>query len=210
MKAVILPNDTKTPIESLNSAMAEIGGVPVIFHIIKMLEGAGISKIIVCDNSDSDKIEELLEKSKDKVNGVQIEHFRVCSDLKSAQILEKCRKYDLENTFFVVPNDVITDLDLKKLLDFHKKEGRVASVLVAECKKYFVALGSDSLCENKIVNSQIYALECEIIDYCEDAERIDSEVLLRVAEDDELAIFNDGSFIQRCSASISNMSDFSI
>lgn len=204
MKAIILPNDTKTPSESISGAMAQIGGVPVIFHIIKMLEGAGVSKIIVCDNSESNEIEELLEKSREKLTGVEIEHFRVSADLKSAQILEKCRKFDLENTFFVVPNDVITDLDLKKMLDFHKKEGRVATVLVAECKKYFVALGADPLCESKIVNSEIYTFESEIIDYCEGAQRLDGEVLLRVAEDDELSIFNNGSFIQRCSPKIAN------
>ncbi len=198
MKAIILPNDSKSAGESIESAMAQIGGVPVIFHIIKMLEGAGVSKIIICDNSETTYIEELLEKSCDKIMGVQIEYFKVSSDLKSAEILEKCRKYDLENTFFVVPNDVITDLDLKKVLDFHKKSGRVATVCVAECKKYFVALGSDSACESKIVNSGIYAFEQEILDYAENGKILDSEILLRVAEDDELSIYNDGSFIQRC------------
>ena len=138
MKAIILPSDTKSPVVALAGAMAQIGGVPIIFHVIRMLESAGVSKIIVCDNSDSSELEELLKKSQDKIERAQIEHFRVSSDLKSAQIIEKCRKFDLENTFFVVPNDVITDLDLKKMLDFHKKEGKVATVLVAENKKYFV------------------------------------------------------------------------
>jgi glucose-1-phosphate cytidylyltransferase len=204
MKAIILPSDTKSPAVALAGAMAQIGGVPIIFHVIRMLESAGVSKIIVCDNSDSSELEELLKKSQDKIERAQIEHFRVSSDLKSAQIIEKCRKFDLENTFFVVPNDVITDLDLKKMLDFHKKEGKVATVLIAENKKYFVALGSDSTYESKIVNSEIHVFECEIVDYCEGAKRLDGEVLIRVAEDDELSIFNNGSFIQKCSSTISN------
>ena len=200
MKAIILPSDNKTPSEARSGAMAQIGGVPVIFHVIKMLEGAGVRKIIVCDNTDTDEIKDFLEKSKDKVLGVEIEHFRVDSTLKSAQILEKCKRFDLEKTFFVVPNDVITDLNLMKLYEFHRKQGRTVTACVAECKKYFSALSSDCACESKIVNSEIYAFESEIIDYCENATRLDSEVLLRVAEDDELSIFKSGCFIQRCSA----------
>ncbi len=207
MKAIILPNDNKSARESIESSMAQIGGVPVIFHIIKMLESAGISKIIICDNSETTYIEELLEKSYDKIIGVQIEHFKVPDDLKSAEILGKCRKYDLENTFFVVPNDVITDLDLKKVLDFHKKSGRVATVCVAECKKYLVSLGSDSACESKIVNSGIYAFEEEILDYAENGKILDSEILLRVAEDDELSIYNDSGFIRRCNSPIQEISN---
>lgn len=201
MKAIILPNDNKSALETLEGAMAQIGGIPVIFHIIKMLESAGVSKIIICDSSGTSDIEELLDESYERLNGVQIEHFKVSSNLKSGEILEKCRKYDLENTFFVVPNDVITDLDLKKALDFHRKNARVATVCVAECKKYFVALGSDTACESKIVNSGIYVFEEEILDYAEKRKCIDGEILLRVAEDDELAIYNDGSFIQRCNPS---------
>ena len=199
MKAIILPNDNKTPNESLLGATAQIGGVPVIFHIIKMLEGAGVTEIIVCDNTDTDDIKNIIEKSKDKIIGASIEHFRVDTSLKSAQILEKCKRFDLEKTFFVVPNDVITDLNLKKLYDFHRSQGRIATVCVAECKKYFAALGYDTKCESKIVNSEIYAFESEIIDYCEDFEHLDSETLIRVAEDDELSIFKSGSFIQRTS-----------
>ena len=199
MKAIILPSDTKSPAVALAGAMAQIGGVPIIFHVIRMLESAGVSKIIVCDNSDSSELEELLKKSQDKIERAQIEHFRVSSDLKSAQIIEKCRKFDLENTFFVVPNDVITDLDPEKMMCTHRQNAKCGTVFVCEQREYFGALGisEDGRYESKMVNSGFYVLEPEALEYLSTNSKIDPELIVALAENDELFIYSADNFLQR-------------
>ena len=200
MKAVILPNDEKTPEQALKSSMTEIGGAPMLFHTLMLLKKYDFEEAIILNNTESPLIRECVSAYIDRLDGMKIRILRVPSHYKSAKMIRVCKKYLLENAFFVAPNDVITDLNIKKMIDFHRKNANVATMLVAKEKRYFSALGQneDNDNESKLVNSGFYAFESEGIDYMEKNLALDSEILVRIAQDAELGIYSDNSFIQRC------------
>ena len=200
MKVVILPNDEKSPSENAKSAMTEIGGLPVFIHTIMLFERYGFYEFVICDNSQGHEIRDYINSHLELLKGSKIRILKIPAHLKSTKILSICQKNGVENTFFVAPNDVITDLDIEKMLSFHHQSARVATICVAEEKKYFGALGAcgEEKYESKMVNSGFYVFESEATDYMAGNVSLDIEPMICLAENDELSVYSNAHFIQRC------------
>lgn len=200
MKVVILPNDEKTPQENIKNTMTKIGGVPIFFHTIMLFERYGFSEFVICDNSQGHEIRDYLNEHLEKIRGLKIRILKLSPHLKGTKILQICQKNGVENAFFVAPNDTITDLNVEKMLSYHRQNARVATICVADEKKYFNALGNDQglKYESKIINSGFYIFESEATDYMSGNVSLDKEPVVCMAENDELTIYSNGHFVQRC------------
>lgn len=203
MKVIILPNDQKTAEQGINDAMRRIGGVPIFFHTIMLFEKRGFYDFIICDNSDTHEIRDYLNSNLEKIRGLKIRLLKVPEGIKSVKLLSCCEKYGIETAFFVAPNDVITDLDPEKMLSTHRQNARAGTVFIAEERKYFNSLGmdKDEKYEARVVNTGFYVFEPEALEYTDANATIDSELLIRLAENDELTTFSSDYFIQRSNAS---------
>lgn len=198
MKTVILPNDEKTPKQGLEDAMATIGGVPIFFRTINMLKKQGLDDFIICDNSDSHDICEYLNSNGDKLRGISVKILRVSPSLKSGKILCLCQKKGLENAFFVAPNDAVMELDVKKMVSLHRKNAAAATACIAEEKADAYSLSEKS----RLVNSGFYIFEPEVCEYVNENSNLDSELLVRLAENDELSVFLNTSPVRKYSSPI--------
>lgn len=200
MKVIILPNDEKTPDENVGSTMRMIGGVPILMHTIMMFKRYGFDEFWICDTSSSHQIRDCLNANKEKLRGIKLRIFKAPPTMKSGKLISICRKKGLENTFFIAPNDVITDLNIEKMLSYHRQNARVATVCIAEEKKYFAALGinSNEKYEAKIVNSGFYIFEEEAADYIDGNVTLERDAIINMAENDELSVYLDSHFVQRC------------
>lgn len=205
MKVIILPNDNKDAEQGIKDAMLEMGGVPVFFHIISLFEKRGFYDFVICDNSSGHEIRDYLNSNLDKLKGIKIRILKVPKYLKGVKILSLCEKYGLENAFFVAPNDVITDLDPEKMMCTHRQNAKCATVFVCEQREYFGALGisEDGRYESKMVNSGFYVLEPEALEYLSTNSKIDPELLVALAENDELFIYSADNFLQRSNSTSS-------
>ncbi len=199
MKVIILPNDNKSPQENLDSTMRLFGGIPVFLHTVLLFEKYGFSDFIICDNSRGHAIRDYLYSNLDKIKGLKIKILKLPPYLKSPQILLFCQKNGVENAFFVAPNDVVTDLNVEKMLSYHRQNARAATVCVAEQKKYFGTgdANQGDKYEAKIVNSGFYIFEEEATDYMSPGESIDTDAVISMAENDELSVYSDNHFVQR-------------
>lgn len=202
MKVIIIPNDNKTAEEGIKDAMIEIGGVPIFFHVISLFEKRGFFDFIICDNSKTHDIRDYLNENLDKIKGLNIRLLKFPAGLKSVKILSICQKYGLENAFFVAPNDVITDLDPEKMMCVHRQNAKCATSFVVEEKKYYCALGvsNDELMKPVDVNSSFYVLEPEALEYIDANVRIDPDLIISLAENDELFVCKSDNFIQRANS----------
>lgn len=203
MKVIILPSDNKDSTQGIRDAMAKIEGVPVFFHTIMLFEKRGFYDFVICDNSEGHEIRDYLNSNLEKIKGLKIRILKFPNWVKSVKMLSCCQKYGVENAFFVAPNDVITDLDPEKMLSTHRQNAKVGTIFVAEERKYFSALGESEKekYEAKIVNSGFYIFEPEATEYTHENATIDTELLISLAENDELLTYSDGNFIERPKAS---------
>jgi len=99
-----------------------IKNIPIIEWQIKYLKKFGISEVIICSGYKTEMIENYLNNKK---LGVKIKFSIETTPLGTGGAIKKAGKKINEKTFIVINGDVITNIDLKKLL---KKENSIAAI----------------------------------------------------------------------------------
>lgn len=154
MKVVILAGGKKSTIsndqEGIPKPMAEIGGKPILWHIMKSFAAYGLNEFIICGGYKVDMIKTYFmdyyiyqsDITVDlKTNTVEIyknrtEDWKVTvvdtglyseTGLRVAQI----EKYILDDTFIVTYGDCLSNINMNEMLAYHKKYGRTATMAVA-------------------------------------------------------------------------------
>ena len=168
MKAIILAGGRGKRLRPITDYVPKplipIKNIPIIEWQIKYLKKFGISEIIICSGYKTEMIENYL---KNKKLGIKITFSIENKPLGTGGAIKKAGKKIRDKSFIVINGDIITNIDLKKLL---KKENSIASI---QLKTNFGILQTD---ENKIIkfdekkeikniwmNAGIYHLNKEII-----------------------------------------------
>jgi NDP-sugar pyrophosphorylase family protein len=133
MKAVIIAGGLGKRLGELTRAvpkpMIEVDGKPVLEHLIIHLKEQGISDIIICSGYLSGKIHERFGDGKGL--GVRIE-YAVEKELLGTGGALKNIEGKVEGTFLVVYGDLIVEMDLRKLVAYHKSKGGLGTLTVHE------------------------------------------------------------------------------
>ena len=168
MKAIILAGGRGKRLRPITDYVPKplipIKNIPIIEWQIKYLKKFGISEVIICSGYKTEMIENYL---KNKKLGIKITFSIENKPLGTGGAIKKAGKKIRDKSFIVINGDIITNIDLKKLM---KKENSIASI---QLKTNFGILQTD---ENKIIkfdekkeikniwmNAGIYHLNKEII-----------------------------------------------
>jgi len=116
-----------------------IRNIPIIEWQIKYLKKFGISEIIICSGYKTKMIENYLNNKK---LGIKITFSVEDKPLGTGGAIKKAGKKIKDRSFLVINGDIITNIDLEKLL---KKENSIASI---QLKTKFGILQTDG---NKII-----------------------------------------------------------
>jgi len=129
--------------------MVEIGGKPILWHIMKTYSHYGIVEFILCLGYKGDQIREYFlnysTMNSDVIVNVgdrSVEHLEPFHDEASWRVLlaetgpltptggriQKIGKYIKGDDFFVTYGDGVADVDVKAQLAFHKAHGKLATV----------------------------------------------------------------------------------
>jgi len=125
LKAIILAGRGKRlrPItDYVPKPLIPIKNIPIIEWQIKYLKKFGVSEVIICSGYKTEMIENYLNNKK---LGVKITFSIETTPLGTGGAIKKAGKKISEKSFIVINGDVITNMDLKKLL---KKENSIASI----------------------------------------------------------------------------------
>ena len=151
MKVVIFAGGLGTRLmeetESRPKPMVEIGGKPILWHIMKIYEAHGFNDFVICLGYKANYIKEYfinyylynsdvtieLEKNKIDVHYSNSESFKVTLidtglATNTAGRLKKVQKYVGDSTFMLTYGDGVADVDLKELIRFHKAHGKLATL----------------------------------------------------------------------------------
>jgi len=99
-----------------------IKNIPIIEWQIKYLKKFGISEVIICSGYKTEMIENYLSNKK---LGIKITFSVENIPLGTGGAIKKAGKKINEKSFIVINGDIITNIDLKKLL---KKENSIAAI----------------------------------------------------------------------------------
>jgi len=99
-----------------------IKNIPIIEWQIKYLKKFGISEVIICSGYKTKMIENYLNNKK---LGIKITFSIENKPLGTGGAIKKAGKEIKDQSFLVINGDIITNIDLKKLI---KKENSIASI----------------------------------------------------------------------------------
>lgn len=151
MKVVILAGGLGTRLmeetESRPKPMVEIGGKPILWHIMKIYEAYGFNDFIICLGYKSHLIKEYflnyylynsdvtieLEKNKVEVHFSNSESFKVTLadtglTTNTAGRIKRIQKYVGNDTFMLTYGDGVSDVNINELVAFHKSSGKLATL----------------------------------------------------------------------------------
>ena len=152
MKAVILAGGLGTRIseetESKPKPMIEIGGMPILWHILKLYSAHGVNDFVICCGYKGYVIKEYfanyflhmsdvtidLKNNQTKVHHQKAEDWKITlvdtgEDSMTGGRIKRIQEHlSGEKPFFLTYGDGVSDVDIDKLLAFHKSHGKLATI----------------------------------------------------------------------------------
>ena len=231
MKAVLLAGGFGTRLSEetdlLPKPMVEIGGRPILWHIMKIYTHFGINDFIICLGYNGYVIKEyfinyyrhMSDLSVDTGSGdieihqARTEKWRVTLvetglDTMTGGRLKRISKYLSPNEDFLMTyGDGVASINIQALIEFHRDEGRLATVTAVRPPGRFGALEiEDNRVERftekpqgdgSIINGGFFVLSPKVLDYVEgDATIWESEPMERLAREGELSAYRHSGFWQ--------------
>ena len=163
----LMPLTKNTP-----KPMLKIGGKPILQIIVEGFIKSGFVNITMCVGYKSNVIQDFFKDG--KAFNANIEYVVEEKRMGTAGALTLLKK-DLNEPFFVMNGDLLTDIDYEKLLDFHQENNSKATMCV---RKYEIEVpyGVVNTSEDRVilieekpvhnfyVNAGVYLLEPDCID----------------------------------------------
>lgn len=164
MKAVILAGGFGTRLSEETDLrpkpMVEIGGSPILWHIMKTYSHFGINDFVICLGYKGYVIKEyfinyyrhMSDLSVDTSTGdveihrARTENWRVTlvetgADTMTGGRIKRCAKYlSPDEDFLLTYGDGVASIDIQALIDHHRKEGRLSTVTAVRPPGRFGAL----------------------------------------------------------------------
>jgi glucose-1-phosphate cytidylyltransferase len=167
MKAVILAGGYGTRISEESivrpKPMVEIGGMPIIWHIMKIYAAHGVHDFVICAGYKGDMLKDYfasyflhrsdvtfdLRENSMTTHSSGVEPWRVTildtgEGTMTGGRLKRAQEHIGEETFFMTYGDCVAALDATALLEFHRREGATATLTAIQPPGRFGALVLDS------------------------------------------------------------------
>lgn len=230
MKVVILAGGMGTRLaeetEVRPKPMVEIGGKPMLWHIMKLFGHQGLNEFVVALGYKSEFIKRyFLERSQlsgsmtlELKTGAVTRHdgaiedwllhlVETGQDSNTGGRVKRLQSLIGNETFMVTYGDGLADIDLKALLAFHKSHGRMATVTAVRPPARFGGIIFDGDLVSAFtekpqtgegwINGGFMVLEPKIFDaIAGDASSLESEVLEQLAKERQLAAYRHDHFWQ--------------
>lgn len=230
MKAVILAGGLGTRISEEShlkpKPMIEIGARPILWHIMKIYSAHGINDFIVCCGYKGYIIKEYfvnyflhnadvtfdLRNNRTEIHNAGAEPWRVTlidtgEETMTGGRLLKVKNHLENEDFCFTYGDGVGNIDIPKLIQFHKSHGRIATVTATQAPGRFGALAWEGerihhfaekpLGDNHWINGGFFVLSPKVFSYLKSSEDVwERGPLESIARDGQLAGYKHYGFWQ--------------
>ena len=232
MKVVILAGGFGTRISEESylkpKPMVEIGDRPILWHIMKEYSHYGFNDFIIClgykqyviKQFFSDYFLHTSDVTFDMSENKMIVHNNYSEPWKVTLIdtglntmtggrIKRIKKYVNNETFMMTYGDGVSDVNINNLLEFHKKNKKIATLTAVNIRQRFGILDIDNetneihsfrekaIADGSRINGGYMVLEPEIFNYIEGDETVfEKEPLERVAQIGQLCAYRHDGFWQ--------------
>ena len=205
--------------------LVKIGDMPVLQHIMRIYKKYGITQFILCLGYQGEAIKEYFLNLDWKVQNLRLQTE---NDIKNVTLLDapenwdiifadtgpntmtggrikKMQKYIDGNEFMLTYGDGVCNVNLQKLLEFHRKQGKIATVTgvrprsrygIMEVEKGLAVKFQEKPFLDGWVNGGYFVLNRQVFDYLEDSEQCvwEDAPMKRLIREQELAVYQHDGF----------------
>jgi len=199
MKVVILAGGKGTRLSERTNVipkpMVEIGGKPILWHIMKIYSHYGFNDFIICLGYLGYVVKEYfshyflhmsdftidMEKNETRIHSTASEPWKVTlvdtgQEAMTGSRIRKIRRYVGKETFMLTYGDTLADINIGRLAAEHRKNGRYATLIAVQTAGRFgvMELGKGNAVrsflekpkgEGSWINAGFFVLEPEVFDY---------------------------------------------
>lgn len=230
MKVVILAGGLGTRLgeetELRPKPMVEIGGYPIIWHIMKIYSHYGFNDFVILCGYKGEVIKQYfanyymnntditvdLKDNSMEVHRTTCEPWRVTMlhtgrNALTGSRIKKAKDFIGNESFMLTYGDGVSDVDINKVIESHKKSGKLATLTAVQPSGRFGALnierdGEISHFQEKPVgdgawiNGGFFVLEPGIFDYIADGDKVtwEQEPMKNLASDGQLNAYKHNGF----------------
>jgi len=231
MKVVILAGGQGTRISEETvirpKPMVEIGGRPILWHIMKIYSHYGYHDFIICLGFKGYMIKEYfsnyflhmsdvtfdMEKNVMEVHHKYVEPWRVTLvdtglDSMTGGRVKQIAPYLNNETFMLTYGDGVADINVSRLVNYHKDQGKLATVTSTQPSGRFGALVCDAASrvtsfqekpvgDGSWINGGFFVFEPQVLErIADDATVLEKEPLEGLAKEGQLVAYRHSGFWQ--------------
>ncbi len=230
MKVVILAGGLGTRISEEShlkpKPMIEIGGKPILWHIMKIYSYYGLNEFVICLGYRGYMIKEYfanyflhmsdvtfdMSKNQMEVHEQHAEPWRVTlvdtgPDTLTGGRLKRVQEYVADDTFCFTYGDGVTDVNIGDLINFHRSHGKPATVTAIQPPGRYGSLNVEGNAvrgfqekpagDGSWVNGGFFVLEPSVLDLVDgDRSSWEAEPLQKLAATDNLRSYQHRGFWQ--------------
>jgi glucose-1-phosphate cytidylyltransferase len=182
--------------------MVEIGGIPILVHIMNMYSRHGFHDFIVATGYKGEYIEQYF----DKYDGM-VDLLDTGKDTNTGGRIKRVAEYIGYEPFMLTYGDGVSDIDLNALLSFHYKHNKLATVTAVRPPARFGKLVVDgemvssfsekTQADEGWINGGFFVLQPAIVNYItDDSTSWEYESLGQMAKAGQLAAYQHNGFWQ--------------
>jgi len=229
MKVVILAGGFGTRLseetELKPKPMIEIGGRPILWHIMKLYSHFGFNDFVICLGYKGYVIKEYFLNYFVHMSDITVDlscgsteiHNTYSDPWKVTLVdtglitmtggrIKRVKEYINNETFMMTYGDGVGDVDIRALLDFHKKHGKLATVTAVQPSGRFGSLSIENdgtvgsfiekpAGDGSWINGGFFVLEPQVMEYISNDETVwEREPLENLAKDSKLTAYRHSGF----------------
>ncbi len=206
--------------------MVEVGGRPILWHLMKGFSHHGLSDFVVCAGYRGEVIKDYFLNYSARngdftvsigKSGIVEQHSQSSGEDWTVTVadtgaltmtggrIKRVSRY-LSGTFVVTYGDGLADVDLKQLLAFHRSHGRLATVTTVRPLSRFGMMDLDASglvlryrekpISDEYVNAGFFVFEPQVLEFLDDDCVLEQEPLQRLVADENLVAFRHDGFWQ--------------
>jgi glucose-1-phosphate cytidylyltransferase len=207
--------------------LVEIGGRPIIWHIMHIYAAGGVTDFVVCAGykgfllkeyfanlalHNADVTVHLAANKVDFLEESPVDWSVTVADtgrdsMTGGRIKLASKYVDPDQPFCLTYGDGVADVDVRRIIEFHREQGRLVTMTAVRPRARFGILDLDGsrvaaihekdLSRERYVNGGFFVVDPRALDYVEGDDSIwESQVLPRLAADGELSAFPHDGFWQ--------------
>ena len=202
MKVVILAGGYGTRIGEETivkpKPMLEIGGKPILWHIMKIFSTYKIDEFIICCGYKGNLIKKYFNEFNSESWDVKTVDTGL--DTMTGGRIKKIQNIIENNTFCLTYGDDLKKINIKQLINFHEQKNKMVTMTVTQPKPRFgivkikkdqvVEINEKSIKDEKWINGGYFVLEPNIFDFIKGDDSIwENESLKKLSKSGQVSAF---------------------